>query len=526
MASVAALCATPFPEALKEDAVDFAACRVLVENNSEPVEAGAIRELLGLSQTKEPAKTARPARSGQIAGLQYLLVFKQPIAIGTVLGGVGELRVLTPTAAHAAGSPDAIRRRFVIVMQSNGLRPSFITPSGHKWKDDGRGGTNQREVFELSLKDQQLPAALEPLTPFKDRLALLNGLSGRVALNDHSANHGALGCYAAGKVMGQTIDSALADALPAVFPHVLLGLGGESGTEAMNYAHSAIAANKPLPTICSPDLAFRSLFGSVDGGSSKSAFNRQTHLLDFMADDVKRARTALAPEEKLKLDRYVEAFESLHHRQEQLAAMQDVIRKNAPQLGNKRTATTSSLILEAQFEIAASALIAGLTQVVTLTSGSGGQHFGTYPELGAAALHSIGHGGSIAGKTNEESFIVLHQLHTRLIAELARKLASVPEGNGTMLDNTAILFLSDSGDGHHPNLRNWPMVVLGNLGGRLKTGGRYLEFPGYGQPKHQTIGSLYSTLLHAAGKPRAKFGWDDVGLKDLKQGTPLPELLA
>ena len=294
----------------------------------------------------------------------------------------------------------------------------------------------------------------------------------------------------------------------------------------MNYAHSAIGPNKPLPTICSPDLAFRSLFGSVDGGSSKAQFDRQTNLLDFMADDIKRARTALAAEERVKLDRYAESFETLHQRQEQIAAMQATLRQHVPQLGEKRETTDSSLVLEAQFEIAAAALIAGLTNVVTLTSGSGGQQFGKYPELGAVDLHGLGHGGTIPGKTNEESFTVIHQLHTRLIAGLARKLASMPEGNGTMLDNTAILFLSDSGDGHHPNLRCWPMVLLGNLGGRLKTGGRYLELPGYGQPKHQTIGSLYNTLLHAAGKPRAKFGLDDVGLKDIKQGMPLPELLA
>ena len=43
---------------------------------------------------------------------------------------------------------------------------------------------------------------------------------------------------------------------------------------------------------------------------------------------------------------------------------------------------------------------------------------------------------------------------------------------------------------------------------------------------HRTIGSLYSTLLHAAGQPRAKFGLDDIALKDIKQGAPLPELLA
>ena len=459
--------------------------------------------------------------------LQFRHEFTRRDAIKGLTLGAGATLLgpfLAGLAAHAAGSDKAIRRRVVIVMQSNGLRPSFITPSGHKRKDDGKGGSVTREVIEVSLRDQQLPAALEPLTPFKDRIALIQGLSGRVALSDHSANHGALGCYSAGKVMGQTIDSALADALPAVFPHVLLGLDG--GSDVMNYAHSALGPNKPLPTISSPDLAFRSLFGSVDGGSSKAQFNRQTHLLDFMADDVKRSRTALAPEERLKLDRYVEAFEALHKRQEQIAAMQEVIRKNAPQLGDRRNTTISSLILEAQFEIGTAALIAGLTNVVTLTSGSGGQRFGKYPELGAQDLHGLGHGGTIAGKTNEESFIVIHQLHTRLIADMARKLAAVPEGNGTMLDNTTILFLSDSGDGHHPQLRSWPMVLIGNLGGRLKTGGRYLEFPAYGLPNHRTIGSLYNTLLHAAGKPRAKFGVDDIALKDIKQGTPLPELLA
>ena len=74
---------------------------------------------------------------------------------------------LAQLVAHAAGSPAAIRRRVVIVMQSNGLRPSFITPVGRKWKDDGKGGSSAREVLEVPLAGQQLPAALEPLTPFR-----------------------------------------------------------------------------------------------------------------------------------------------------------------------------------------------------------------------------------------------------------------------------------------------------------------------------------------------------------------------
>ena len=84
-----------------------------------------------------------------------------------------------------------------------------------------------------------------------------------------------------------------------------------------------------------------------------------------------------------------------------------------------------------------------------------------------------------------------------LSAEERAKLDAVKEGDGTMLDNTLIVFMSDSGDGHHPQLYNWPMVLIGNLGGRLKTDGRYLEFPGYGKTNHSTIASLGSTPASA-----------------------------
>lgn len=132
LASIATLCGTPFPEALKEAAVDFAACRVLEENDSEPVEAGAIRELLGLTRANEPAKVGRPARSGQLAGLQYLIVFKQPAAIGTVLGGIGELRVLTPNAALPP-EPTRAADWLAVEVQPSQSAPRFAPlPAGTK----------------------------------------------------------------------------------------------------------------------------------------------------------------------------------------------------------------------------------------------------------------------------------------------------------------------------------------------------------------------------------------------------------
>jgi len=431
--------------------------------------------------------------------------------------------ILGQLAAHAASDEKAaLRKRIVFVMQSNGINPNHLLPSGlepPKW-----GPTNDT-LEEVSLKDRTLHPAIEPLAPFKDRLALVQGLSGRIALSDHSANLGALGCYSANRgAVAQTIDSALSEALPGTFSHVAIGYGGS--TDSMNYSYSAAGPGKIVPIICSPDLAFKALFGSVAEGASQKAFNRRTNLLDFMADDVKRSQASLVGDEKQKFDRYLEAFESLRDRQRELLAKADDLKKHAPKLGDKLTTSTSSLILEAQFEIAAAALLAGLTNVVTLISGGGGQRFGSFPEFGIPDLHHIGHGGSYDGKTYEQCFVELRQFHTKLIAALARKLEIAKEGNGTMLDNTLIVYLSDSGDSHHPSLKEWPVVLIGNLGGKLKTGGRYLRFPKYQAKNHRTMANLYCTLLHAAGKPRDKFGVADPGLKDIDQTGPIADLLA
>ena len=111
------------------------------------------------------------------------------------------------------------------------------------------------------------------------------------------------------------------------------------------------------------------------------------------------------------------------------------------------------------------------------------------------------------------------------IAKFIKKLESIPEGNGTMMDNTLIVYMSDSAEGHHPVNQEWPFVLIGDLGGRLKLGDRYLRYPWYGKPGHQTIASLYLSLLEGVGERRQTFGLHDSGLKDLNQDGPLKEIL-
>jgi hypothetical protein len=447
-----------------------------------------------------------------------------------VLKGVGlgaGATVLSPIlgslAAHAAGDAAAANpKRVVFVLQSNGMNPAHLLPSGVERKSANSDSPTQK-LTEHALDGRTLHKALEPLAPFQKRLALVQGLSNKIALSDHSGELGALGCYPKGKALAATIDHAVAEALPGVFPHVGVGYSDRGNA----YCYSASGPGRAVPIVCSPADAFKTLFGSVAAGSDRTSFDHRTNLLDFLSDDVKRSRGALAGEEKQKLDGYVEAFEALHARQAKLVAMADAIRKNTPKLNEKLAKeATASLTLEAQFEIAGAALVAGLTRVVTITSGGGGQAFGKYPELGVPDLHHIGHGGSYEGKTAEECFVTIRRTHTALIAGLAKKLESIKEGDGTMLDNTVIVYLSDSGDSHHPTGKQWPVVLLGNLGGKLKTNGRYIDYPFYGRPGHRTLANLYLSLLHAVGKPRDKFGVPDIGLKDLDQTGPLAELMS
>ncbi|MFM9963435.1 MAG: DUF1552 domain-containing protein [Planctomycetaceae bacterium] len=437
--------------------------------------------------------------------------------------------VLMQLAAQAAGASSAVRKRFVFVVQCNGIDPNHVVPVGLPRRRDKELMTNDTTVA-TPLADHELPAPIAALTPFKDRLTIIRGLSGCIAeggTGGHSTNHGALGCYPGSQgPMAQTIDWALGEACPGIIPCIGLGIMGKPD-QTLNYNLSASAPGKAAPIQCAPEQAFKGLFGSVTGGVSRAQFDHRTSLLDFMVDDVRRARNALAGEERVALDPYLEAFAALHGRQGKIDAIKPALTAAMPKLDEKFAKPTETNRLESQFETGAAALIAGLTNVLTLTSGGGGQQYVPFPELGIPIDgHDYGHGKGVNGKTYEDCFVAVRQYHCQLIASLAAKLQSVREGDGTMLDNTLIVYLSDSGEAHHPDLKDWPVVLLGGLVGKLQPGGRYLQTPTYGAKSHRTLSNLYLTLLQAAGKPRDKFGVPDNGLRGIDQTGVINELLA
>ncbi len=439
--------------------------------------------------------------------------------------GAGSL-ALSPFLNHFsrldADDADAkLPKRFVFVVKASGLQAEFINPEGLQ-----HGGG---KLVDAPLADRKLSDSMAALEPFKDRLTILQGLSGKMCSYGHSSFYGALGAYKAtlqGQPSAATIDGHLANLLPSVFNHVGLKMG--DGSQGTAYpAISAASMNKQLPFQCNPELAYQNLFGSIAaGGDIRRKYQRTGNVLDAMATDIKKLRKNLPNQGKVKLDHYLSGFEALKDRRLKLVSMQDVLKKHAPEVSDKYTSKYSTHQLEAHFDMASAALISGITNVVTIHTddlNSSYQGLGITPKV-----HSVGHGASSGKLSSQECRDIIRKFHFDLIAGMATKLKTIPEADGSMLDNTIIVYVSDNSDKHHSSATEWPMTILGNLGGKLKSNGRYLAYPSYGSAgHHHTIGNWLTTLCHVAGFPQDHFGQPDFALgKTADQQGPLSELLA
>ena len=420
-------------------------------------------------------------------------------------------------AAEARG--EAPPPRIVFLLQGNGLWPHHIQPKGVDKKKTDR-------LVDRPLAELELPDPISPLEPFKKRLGIIQNLSHKVSGGgDHGKQYGALGGFNWRRgPLAQTIDNALAAARPGPIPVVGLGVTPAPETVFINSV-SAVAPKRPLPIVCQPEIAFQTLFGSVAEGNAGKAHQARNKLLDWCRSDIKRVREELPTMDREKLDVYLDTFEQMRTRQDKVAALKDRLKANVPAVDtfNGKVITER---FEAQCALAAAALASRLTNVVTIDASAAAYY--TWKELGVTVDgHSIGH---MTGHPDRDKHCTpIRKFHAERVADLARRLDAIKEGNGTVLDNTLIVWMSDSGEEHHGFCAEWPLVVLGDLGGRLKTAGRFLQFPTYQSAGHRTIANFYLALLHAVGDKRKSFGEVDPaleGLRDVNQAGVLEEIMA
>ena len=422
--------------------------------------------------------------------------------------------------------------RFVFCVKSNGLWPEMIQPESLKGKlpysyeteivktkhhpkgainipkDSMKGKRSDPFAAADEAHDGKFNEVMAPLTPFSDQVSVIQGIDTGFPILS-GAHEGAYQALAATKArskseaVGRTLDSVFARAFPAPVPLLCMGHDSKS-TSGLSYLRiSAADPGKPNAFYTKPSRAYSDLFGVIDGGAAKAQYDIQSSILDFHVQDSKRLRSQIAAPEREQLDRYLNAFDSLRQSRAEIEAMADRLRKHAPEAPGEINIGNPIQIHAAEAKIAAASLISGLTNVVTFCFDRVSST--TYPEAGP--LHaSVGHG---------QGGVVLHKRqvitgsHIQQIAAMAAQLKAIPEAGGTMLDNTLFVYIAHNGRNHHSGEANFPIMLLGNLGGKLKQGRYYA--PG-NDPKdtkgesHVRVGDVWTTLLAAAGRSDDKIG--------------------
>ncbi len=473
---------------------------------------------------------------------------RDSIKMAGLAAGAAALSSFGAAAAGRGGPP----MRFVFFNYSNGFHPDHVCPGGL------RDMRKTDKLLDVELGPHKLPGWTAPLEKYKDRMTVLHGVNGRHCSPSHGTPFGCLAGLKKGKSpKGQTIDHALGSVLPPT-PLPMLGIGLSQLTTMqgtpINYASSAAGASRPVPLFSDPRMAYQSIFGCVAGEKSRDAFLSETSWFADLIERSDRIRKRLNGAETAKFDTYVDGLRQIQKQRRGLMAMKETLAKFKPDYTEAfDNPEHSGQWWEAGIDVGVAALQAGVTNVLTVDAGLSGPDgmpldtFGIdWPEKNAAikSSHDIGHWSQVGGSTGS-SWVKVRHYSLEMLERIIQPLAATrePNGKGTMLDNTLIVYTSDSGEVQHSHGNHWPFLLIGDLGGRIRTG-RHIQLPSWGSSANsanstniaplayekrphdgRTVNALWATLLHAAGSPVDGFNLDKAPAGLDKPG-PIEELLA
>ena len=432
----------------------------------------------------------------------------------TFLRGVGAtvalpwLDAMVPAFAAPAQSKAPVR--LVFVCTPNGMMMDDWTPK--------QAGTQ----FEL-------PRILKPLEPFRDDLLVLTGLhhtNGTIAPGDHAAASATYLTGVAPKrttgvdvLLGVSVDQLAAQAIGNQTPLPSLELSCEAARPVGNcdggFACAYINnlswrdATTPVPPEANPRAAFERLFGGFDSDPDPKIRERikdnRKSMLDAVTRQTQQLIRSLGASDRRKLDEYMTALRDIEQR---ITRVEDQDRQVSPDMIEKPLGIPAGFVEHARLmnDVLAVALQADITRTATLIYAKEGSSR-AYPELGFAdAHHPMTHHRGRQELIEKVTKIECH--HMDQFAGLVKTLRSMPEGDGTVLDHSMVVYGSSMSD---PNIhvhKDVPCVLLGRGDGSLKPG-RHIVYPETPQT------NLWLTLLDRMGVRAEKLGDSDGKLQQL-----------
>ena len=367
----------------------------------------------------------------------------------------------------------------------------------------------------------RLPPTLQSLEALKDNVLLLGGLADKPADlmeggGDHARSAGTFLTATTFKLTtgadvyaATSMDQVAARELGRQTQLTSLELGIESnamlgtcdGGSSCAYTNTISWRNPttPLPVERDPRAVFERLFGtsgSTDPAARAARLQRDSTIIDAVGAELKRLQRILGAGDRLKMSEYVDSVRDVERRIQTAASQssRELPLVDEPAGIPEDYATHAKL----QMDLLALAYQTDLTRVSTfmLAKEVSGR---AYPEIGVSdSHHPLSHHQDEPGKL--ERLHKVNEYHFQQFAHLAAKLAAMPEGDGTMLDHTVLLYgtgISDSNTHFHDDL---PVAVVGGKGAGIR-GGRYVRHAD-GTP----ISNLYVSLLDRLGVTVDAFG--------------------
>ena len=456
-----------------------------------------------------------------------MLINRRELFKKTAMGTAG--LAISPSFDHLMASPTGASaggpHRFVFIRKSNGNLPQQFGLPSFSSKDLKRH--NEKQAFELDLSKHELPEWLNGLADHKENMTILHGISMTVSGGGHYSYSGCMGAYKAGRdilsnIKWATVDFELAKLFPSPFGHVEMSLAVPHGRDhrtGIVSGYSAPAAKQRNYCYADPMTAHNELFKSVTNKDEAASDNA---LLDYLYEKENRKLKKLDGDERFKISNQVESLQSIRDRKTKVNSLTDKIKQYLPEIdlvhANGGEDATLPEKQAAFTDVIVGALASGLTNVVTYTIDDLGTDITSLPEnKQKTSIHQIGHGGQIAGAANMRNAIKTH--HMKQVTTLVTKLKAIPEGNGTMFDNTTIIYMPETGAGHHGPDTEAPMVIMSGRNSKIDIAGRYIRLPFHGTEGHKTLSNWYTTLLNAYGNPIEHYGDLDLVMqrKRLKQ---------
>ena len=267
------------------------------------------------------------------------------------------------------------------------------------------------------------------------------------------------------------------------------------------------APNQPLPMIRDPRFAFDQLFG-VGSTPDERRQRRQEDrsILDAITGAAARLRNTLGAVDRARLDAYLEEVREVEKRIERVEARNSSGEQRDLPGAPAGVPDSFSEHVKLMFDLQALAFASDTTRVFSFKLGRDASSR-AYPESGTkTGFHPASHHGEREERILD--FARINTYHVSMVPYFLQKLQNTPDVDGTLLDNTLIVFGSPMGNSNVHNHKRCPLFLAGHAGGRLK-GGLHLKAPD-GTP----MANVFLTLLEDLGLEMASFG-DSTGKFDL-----------